>query len=353
MEKAWWRRPSTLPLFILIFAVLIISFGGAIRIHDAGESCPDWPKCFGTYGFDISEDEQAAYWEENPDEIDSRGADHRYTVFEIFLEWFHRALVGVIAIPVLLNVLVAKRKIDFYGSTNFRTSIFIAVLLFVQAIAGAITVFYDNADWSVALHLSLASIFTASILWQYMLTRVKEGAKWRFLEVAHNFKKKYRKKFDLTAISVLILLILGAWVSSTAGGQYNQSCSVGFPDAWPQCNGQFFPSLDNSGILVQMIHRIGALLVGLVLVLSILRLKDEKNDYENSAPYYNALLFTTILWFANLLIGAAYLIKAKIGEFPEWISLLHLLGGVSTFIVAASGPMMFRLSHSDLSDNEE
>ena len=69
--------------------------------------------------------------------------------------------------------------------------------------------------------------------------------------------------------------------------------------------------------------------------------------------YYNALFFTTILWFANLLIGAAYLIKAKIGEFPEWISLLHLLGGVSTFIVAASGPMMFRLSHSDLSDNEE
>lgn len=338
---------------MLVFAVLIISFGGAIRIHDAGESCPDWPKCFGTYGFDISEDEQTAYWEENPDEIDSRGADHRYTVFEIFLEWFHRALVGVIAIPVLLNVLVAKRKIDYYGSTNFRTSIIIAVLLFVQAIAGAITVFYDNADWSVALHLSLASIFTASILWQYMLTRVKEGAKWRFLKVADNFKKNYRKKFDMTAISVLILLILGAWVSSTAGGQYNQSCSVGFPDAWPQCNGQFLPSLDNSGILVQMIHRIGALLVGLVLVLSILRLKDERDNFENSGPYYNALLLTTILWFANLLIGAAYLIQAKIGEFPEWISLLHLLGGVSTFIVAASGPMMFRLSHSNLSDNEE
>ena len=338
---------------MLVFAVLIISFGGAIRIHDAGESCPDWPKCFGTYGFDISEDEQTAYWEENPDEIDSRGADHRYTVFEIFLEWFHRALVGVIAIPVLLNVLVAKRKIDYYGSTNFRTSIIIAVLLFVQAIAGAITVFYDNADWSVALHLSLASIFTASILWQYMLTRVKEGAKWRFLKVADNFKKNYRKKFDMTAISVLILLILGAWVSSTAGGQYNQSCSVGFPDAWPQCNGQFLPSLDNSGILVQMIHRIGALLVGLVLVLSILRLKDERDNFENSGPYYNALLLTTILWFANLLIGAAYLIQAKIGEFPEWISLLHLLGGVSTFIVAASGPMMFRLSHSHLSDNEE
>ena len=122
---------------MLIFAVLIISFGGAIRIHDAGESCPDWPKCFGTYGFDISEDEQAAYWEENPEEIDSRGLEHRYTVFEIFLEWFHRFLVGVIAIPVLLNVYVAKRKIEFYGKQNFHGAIFIAILLFTQATVGA------------------------------------------------------------------------------------------------------------------------------------------------------------------------------------------------------------------------
>ena len=152
---------------------------------------------------------------------------------------------------------------------------------------------------------------------------------------------------------MLILLVLGAWVSSTAGGQYNQSCSVGFPDAWPQCNGQFFPTLENSGILVQMIHRIGALLVGLVLILSLLRLKDEKEEYQNAKPFYNALLLTTILWFANLMIGAAYLVQAKIGEFPEWISLLHLLGGVSTFIVAASGPMMFRLSTSNLDESEE
>ena len=225
---------------------------------------PRLAQMFWNLWFDISEDEQAAYWEENPDEIDSRGEDHRYTVFEIFLEWFHRFLVGVIAIPVLLNVLVAKRKVDFYGKTNLRTSVFIAVLLFVQAIAGAITVFYDNADWSVALHLSLASILLPRFFGSICLQGSRK-AKWRFLDVAFEFKAKYRKKFDLTAISVLILLILGAWVSSTAGGQYNQSCSVGFPDAWPQCNGQFFPSLDNSGILVQMIHRIGALLVGVVI----------------------------------------------------------------------------------------
>lgn len=353
MEPAWWRRPSTLPLMMLVFAILIISFGGAIRIHDAGESCPDWPKCFGTYGFDISEAEQETYWEENPDEIDSRGVEHRYTVFEIFLEWFHRFLVGVIAVPVLLNLYVSRKGIDKYGKNNFYSSVFISVMLLIQAIAGAVTVFYDNADWSVALHLSLASIFTAAILWQYKLTRVVEGANWSFIKASTKFVDNYKKKFDLIAISVLILLVLGAWVSSTAGGQYNQSCSVGFPDAWPQCNGEVLPSLDNSGILVQMIHRIGALLVGIILLMSLLKLNQQKDDYDNSEPYYKAMLFTTIFWFGNLLIGASYLIKAEIGEFPEWISLLHLLGGVTTFLVAASGPMMFRLTQYKEADCEE
>ena len=353
MEHAWWRRPSTLPLIMLIFAILIISFGGAIRINDAGESCPDWPKCFGTYGFDISEEEQTEFWENNPDEVDSRGETHRYTVFQIFLEWFHRFLVGIIAIPVLLNIYISKKGIEKYGKNNFYSSIFIALLLFIQAFAGAITVFYDNADWSVALHLLLASIFSAAILWQYKFTRIKEGSNWSFTMVSKKFVATYKNKFDYVSISVLILLILGAWVSSTAGGQYNQSCSVGFPDGWPQCNGQFLPSLDNSGVLVQMIHRIGALIVGFILLASLLKLREEKNDYQNSAPYYYSLLLTTSLWFTNLMAGAAYLIRAKIGEFPEWISLLHLLVGVTTFLVAVSGSMMFRLSQHSIIDSEE
>ena len=40
---------------IVITTILVIALGGTIRIYDAGESCPDWPLCFGTFGFDISE----------------------------------------------------------------------------------------------------------------------------------------------------------------------------------------------------------------------------------------------------------------------------------------------------------
>jgi len=344
MDTAWWRRPSTLPLIILSMALLIILAGGAIRINDAGESCPDWPKCFGTYGFDISPDEQEQYWDQNPDEIDSRGEFHRYTVFEIFLEWVHRLLVGIIAIPIIANFFIARKRIDVYGKSNYYSSIFIGVMLLIQAAAGATTVFFDNADWTVALHLSLACIFSASIIWQYLLMRVKEGAKWGFLSTSKHFIEQNKKRFDAISGSVLFLLILGAWVSSTAGGQYNQSCSVGFPDGWPKCNGSLLPSLDGPGVLIQMIHRIGALVIGVILIASVIKVQKENEGSAESDIFIKYMHNTGKLWLFNLLIGASYLIFAKSGDFPEWLSLLHLVGGISCFLVSLVCPFMIRLS---------
>ena len=176
MGQAWWRRPSTLPLVLLVMALCVIIAGGTIRINDAGESCPDWPQCFGTWGFDVSVDEQGAYWDENPEEIDSRGIDHRYTTFEIFSEWFHRFLVGVIAIPVLLNAVLAWKMVSTYGKTVYRSTLLSGVLLIAQALVGALTVSMDNVDWSVALHLSLASIFTSTFLFQHYAMRKAEGS---------------------------------------------------------------------------------------------------------------------------------------------------------------------------------
>ena len=98
MDRDWWARPSTVPLALLAMSLLIIVVGGTIRVSDAGESCPDWPQCFGTWTFDVSADEQQQFWEDNPDHEDSRGIDHRYTTFQIFTEWFHRLLVAVVAI---------------------------------------------------------------------------------------------------------------------------------------------------------------------------------------------------------------------------------------------------------------
>ena len=71
---------AAVPLVVLAaVALLIVIVGGSIRINDAGESCPNAP-CFGTQHFVVSEEAQGAYWDANPDQIDSRGEDHRYGV---------------------------------------------------------------------------------------------------------------------------------------------------------------------------------------------------------------------------------------------------------------------------------
>ena len=326
-------------------ALLIITVGGTIRIHDAGESCPDWPQCFGTWGFAVDEAEQAAYWEANPDQIDSRGADHRYTIFEIFVEWFHRLLVGIIAVPILINAIVAQKLKSEYGEGLRNLAVVSGFLLVIQAIAGAITVYFDNADWTVAMHLSLASIFTSLLVWQYIAMRAHEGAQWAFLSTSKSFLNRQKKRLISITASVFILLILGAWVSSTAGGNYNQSCSIGFPNGWPKCQGSILPSIDGPGILVQMIHRFGAARVGLILILTAARIRVDARDAGEGEAFSRAAEIVTGFWILNVFVGGMYIVFADSEEFPELISLLHLVFGVTSFIAAAVTLMMLRLAY--------
>tara|TARA_Y200000002_G_scaffold228532_1_gene188709 strand:+ start:5803 stop:6822 length:1020 start_codon:yes stop_codon:yes gene_type:complete len=326
-------------------ALLIITVGGTIRIHDAGESCPDWPQCFGTWGFAVDEAEQAAYWEANPDQIDSRGADHRYTIFEIFVEWFHRLLVGIIAVPILINAIVAQKLKSEYGEGLRNLAVVSGFLLIIQAIAGAITVYFDNADWTVAMHLSLASIFTSLLVWQYIAMRAHEGAQWAFLSASKSFLNRQKKRLISITASVFILLILGAWVSSTAGGNYNQSCSIGFPNGWPKCQGSILPSIDGPGILVQMIHRFGAAIVGLILILTAARIRVDARDAGEGEAFSRATEVVTGFWILNVFVGGMYIVFADSKEFPEFISLLHLVFGVTSFIAAAVTLMMLRLAY--------
>ena len=49
-----------------------------------------------------------------------------------------------------------------------------------SGIAGAVTVRFDNADWSVALHLGLACCFVYILLWQFFAMRKIEVPTGKF-----------------------------------------------------------------------------------------------------------------------------------------------------------------------------
>ena len=219
-------------------ALLIVVVGGSIRINDAGESCPEWPTCFGTWHFVVSEDDQAAYWEANPDQIDSRGEDHRYTVFQIFVEWFHRMLVGVIAVPIVYNVVAMRTRRERYGSRVERAAQFSAVMLLIQATAGYVTVRFDNADWTVALHLSLACIFTAGLLWQHMAMRITEGAPWAFLQAPAEFVAAQSMRVHSMTAAVGLLLVLGLGCRPPQGANTTRAVRLASPTGGPSVRAQ-------------------------------------------------------------------------------------------------------------------
>jgi heme A synthase len=83
-----------------------------------------------------------------------------------------------------------------------------------------------------------------------------------------------------------------------------------------------------------MIHRFGALLVGLVLVLGVSNLRVASRQEPGSADLVRLAEITTGVWMLNVMVGGSYIVFAKVGDFPEWLSLLHLVVGVGAFIAA-------------------
>ena len=349
MDEAGDEHQVILPLIIAAIALLITIVGGTIRIHDAGESCPDWPTCFGSWGFDSSHEEQESWWLENQDEIDSRGEQHRYSTFEIFIEWLHRILVGIIAIPIFLNVFITNRNRSKVGEKVRGLAIFSAILLLLQAAAGYVTVKFDNADWTVALHLVLASVFISVLLWQWLSWKRVIEPQLGVFSLTLAQAKSMKKPVGIMVMAVLILLILGAWVSSTSGGDYNQACGVG-SEAWPLCQGEVAPDVSQTPILVQMVHRVAVLVVGGLLFWGSQRVR--KESAGKSGALGISITSAFYLWGINLFVGGLYLFTATDG-FVEWLSLLHLVLAVATFIAIAVSAMLVEIAISAAAEGEE
>ena len=309
--------------------MVVIGLGGLIRIYDAGESCPDWPLCFGTFGFDISEQEQEAWYIENPDEVDSRGSGHRYTTFQIFTEWIHRILAGLVLGPlVILNWYMlrgSEEKVKFASTLT-------VVLIVWQGGIGWLTVEMDNLHWSVALHLSSALAFTMSMFWLWLtLTRTEDGLPdWLRFDIS--ISKKWKVRVGLLSIGAFVSIFSGTYVSTTPGANFG--CGVdGLPDSWPLCNGKIIDSIEDVVAQSQIIHR---WFVGLMLIALIFASYSISNEQSGNNVLRNWIWGSTFLFLVNTSIGAVYVLSWDLEEgFFEFLSLVHLMMASLTFVTMA------------------
>jgi len=183
------------------FILANIVLGALVRAHGAGLACPDWPLCFGEV---IPRFDFKVAWE----------VSHRY------VGWAFGAAYFALGVAVLRDPLLRRAAGSVWGVG--------IVLLAVQGLLGALTVWQLLAAWSVTSHLLVGNAWNASVLWLgFTLRAAARGAKQPAPRAA-------RIAVGVSALFVVFQVALGGLVSSRYAGL---ACS-----RWPSCNGdEWFP----------------------------------------------------------------------------------------------------------------
>lgn len=267
---------------LLIMVFILIPLGASVRAMNAGLACPDWPLCFG----DIIPDYHP----------------------QVYLEFIHRALAGIVGI-YFFNISYFIFKAERISSATKKVTVFAVILLIAQIIMGALTVTLHLDEYIVAGHLSMGTAFFATLVWLYTSIRYQS-------KVLASKKLKVFSGFAFLA--VYIQIILGGLVAS----HYAALACTDFP----LCHGQWIPTL--SGVTgLHVIHRLGAYTLTVILGIYIyLLLKDKAEQWFTKFAVYIGILISV-----QLAIGIANVLLYR----PPLITVLHLAFGTALLGVAS------------------
>ncbi len=212
--------------FLVATTTGLIVLGALVRAHEAGLACPDWPLCFG----------------EVIPEMD----------LKIAFEWSHRALAGSVSLVFAGILWFCWRKPELWRRTRIPLC-FAAVLLAVQIILGALTVWQLLAAWTVTAHLLTGNAFNVALSLAAHRSRAP-----RPHPVA---APRAARTIGAVAVALLVLQVaLGGLVSSTFAG-------LACPE-WPACSGgEFLPSFEGS-VGLHLAHRWNPVLLVAALALA-------------------------------------------------------------------------------------
>jgi len=317
-----------------ILALCVVILGAYTRLTHAGLGCPDWPGCYGHMVLPSHEvglsNAQLAYPEQPIEQT------------KAWTEMVHRYLAGTLGLLILAIAAVAIRQ-------RFRAKVFplalpllLVALVIFQAALGMWTVTLKLLPVVVMGHL-LGGLTLFSSLWALNLSVGRAQLTSR----EHERLNVYQPWVVLGLVIVVMQVALGGWVSSNYAGL---SC-VGFP----QCNGQWLPSLNlregfdlfspigvnyqggwlDSGarMTIQVVHRYGAFLTATyVLTLSSLLLFRAK-----ISAMYPVALTAVLLVFTQFSLGVLNVIK----QLPLSVAVAH--NGVAALLLASMVTMSYRI----------
>jgi heme A synthase len=262
----------------------LIVFGGVVRITGSGMGCgDDWPLCNG----------------ELIPPMD----------FETLIEYGHRlAAVGVSLLVVSLAAVAGWPRRAAVGRPLRRLAGLAVLLLVVQVLLGAVTVWLELPPATVVLHFGTALGLLAVLTISACLGLAGEGRPARLHDRAARF---------VTALAAYVygVALLGALVANLDAGP---AC-LGFP----ACNGSWLPG--GSGLVhVHWTHRVAAyLLIPPLIALPLLVAKWRPRD--RAALGWSALAL--VVGIGQIGVAAAMVLAL----FPSTWRAVHLGMGAALF----------------------
>jgi protoheme IX farnesyltransferase len=288
-------RLYRLSIVTVISTFFLIIFGNITRVSNSGMGChDDWPRCQGRW----------------------------YPPFELqpIIEYAHRTIAAYLGLLVLTLAVGALLVAGISRRTKV-TAWLALVLVIVQALLGAVTVFRELPADIVTAHLGTAELFFATTILVTYFIAMDRGAPAWLVSLGSNAGQLRDRPFLWTAqigTAIIFGLMLSGAYTSTTGAAL--ACSD-----WPDCrNGALIPDNANTFTWIHLSHRMVAM-IGIVAVAGVTLAAFRRPV----APAVRRLAAgASALIAGQALVGAAYVLSFGDG----WLSTLHL--GIATLLWA-------------------
>lgn len=213
-------RKNTAFIMIILTYFLIV-FGGYVASSESGLGCgPEWPLCNG----------------EVIPELEG----------ETLIEFGHR-LIGALLFIFTIYLFVKIKK-ESESLLEKKVAGWMLGLLVLQLVMGAIVVFYHLPSIVITVHLLIAMVFLAILLWV-----------WRFEKSYPKFKNNTNRYWvkHLNMIVLLLFLTIGI-------GAYIKHQEYGLACGWISCGDNLWPV--SIAETLQTLHRLLAVITAVYIL---------------------------------------------------------------------------------------